>query len=147
MNLYFHHFRKKDFEPSKDSSSKKKNDSKRNKEKVSKSSKNAYEQIELHQLAVEHALAYLNKPWDYYLEKEKSSKSKSKRMNNETHSRKQSVEEEVNFNSYLAYQNYDDEHHSKSSRIVEEKGRHFQDILSKNRWIHFTFLKFCSFHS
>lgn len=130
MNLYFHHFRKKDFEPARDSSSKKKNDSKRNKEKTSKSTKNAYEQIELHQLALDHALAYFNKPWDYYLEKEKSSsKSKSKCVNNESRSRK---EEEVNFNSYLAYQNYDDDP-LKSDMIVEAKGGHYHSILSKNR--------------
>lgn len=129
MNLYFHHFRKKDFEPSKDSSKKK--DSKKSKDKASKSTKNAYEQIELHQLALEHALAYFTKPWDYYLEKEKpSSKRKSKCVNNESRSRK---EEEVNFNSYLPYQNYEDVESLKSDMIVEAKGDHYHNILSKNR--------------
>ena len=128
MNLYFHHFRKKDFE-SKDER-KKKNDAKGKKQ--SKSTKNAYEQIQLHQLALEHALAYFNKPWDYYLKEKSSSKAKPKRVHQEMQPciNMDEEEEEVNFNSYLMYQNYDP---LKSDVIVEAKGGHFQHVLSTNR--------------
>lgn len=99
MNLHYIHFRKKDFE-SKNVSGKRYEPSMKKISKQSKNSKNAYE---LQQLAMEHALAYFNKPWDYYLKEE--AESKSKRISN--------FQEDNNFNSCVTC--------TKSSVIVEEK--------------------------
>jgi PX domain-containing protein kinase-like protein len=133
MNLYFINFRKKEFG---DVSIKKHDLS------FKKNLKRSKNTCDIHQLAVEHALAYFNKPWDYYL-KDKSSGVSSTKLKSCLNDGDQCnvPQKEVNFNSCLMNQRYKEsgEHNKKCNKntkqplsLNEQKGkRNLQDVLVK----------------
>lgn len=142
MNLYYIHFRKKDFDEKE--LPVRKHDVLH--KKSSKNHKRGKNECDIHQLAIEHALAYFRKPWDHYL-KEKSQASAPICESYLCEDIPRSInQKEANINSCLVYQKCKNR---KNPNIISEnlKQNNFsQNVLSCSFKEAFRLIEFSFFY-